>query len=242
MSLKSKKDSPAITLLAWVYAQTGQEATSSWSRLNSAMHEALRLVVGAGFRFEDGDFEAICDRFNSGHWIGSSWEWVYSAAIAENNASAFEQFEAWKKRQPIIANNVTPVQCRYVHMSSERDRCRLHVGARFKWKGVMVTVTSFDDDGNAVACSYKDAEQRKVGKRFRISREDVIEDRADREYVKKVVKAIEPYRSERKRLCDEFLAKARKISRDGNGSDIPRAKLKPLFEAFLDTVGAAEWK
>lgn len=45
-----------------------------------------------------------------------------------------------------------------------------------------------------------------------------------------------------KKLCDEFLAKAKKISRDGKGSDIPRAKLKPLFEAFLDAVGAAEWK
>lgn len=202
MSRSETKESPVINLLAWVYTQTGEEATFSWSRINSAMHDALRLVIGAGFRFEEGDFEVICDRFQPSYWIGSSWEWVYSAAIAENNASAFEQFEAWKDRQPIIANNVTPVQCRYAHMSSERDRCRLHVGARFKWKGVMVTVTSFDDDGNAVACSYKDAEQRKVGKRFRISREDVIEDRADREYVRKIAKAIDPYQATKKKGND----------------------------------------
>ncbi|HXH93834.1 MAG TPA: hypothetical protein VNN25_19805 [Thermoanaerobaculia bacterium] len=158
------------------------------------MAGALRLAIGAGFPFSEdgGDFAALGE-FRSGYWMSDSEEWVYSMAIVEGNLSAAKAYEVWKGREPIIADEVDPGRSHgFIHGTGTRQTERLHVGCYFPWKGERVKVTSFAADGSAVACSYHPGDkdgyhhEHKIKKRYRITRETVIEDRADRRERKKL--------------------------------------------------------
>jgi hypothetical protein len=192
-----KTETPVIQLLDMVWENTNKAVGHSWERLNHAMQEALSLTIGAGFEFAEEDMAAIASKYNFGYWCGESPEWIYGAAVDATNLSAAKSYEKWKNREPFIADNVKREGFRggYRHGGhSERQRERLAVGAIFPWKGYTVKVTSFAKDGKSfTACSYlrtKDEEfsqrmgwdsyEEKLERRFRITREDIIADRAER--------------------------------------------------------------
>lgn len=180
------KKSRAIELLDLVWAGTDH---SSNERLNHAMRNALSLAIGAGLQFALGDVAHILSSYRSGYWIGDSDEWVYAAAILNGNMAATHSFEAAKQREPYIADDVDPGQAGcYMHSVRIRQRERLAVGFSFHWKGITLKVTSFADDSSYVnACSYKRVKAEgeeygrdKVDKRFKITRAEILTERAER--------------------------------------------------------------
>jgi len=207
--MKTEKKSPVIELLDLVRAKSNMAAGHSWERLNHAMRNALSLAIGAGFKFAPGDVEYVMGNYNSGYWIGESPEWVYSMAVTVGNMSAVTSYETWKGRGPFIADDVEPSErsSPYLHGVHARASERLHVGARFTWAGhERVKVNSFSDDGKHVnAALYEKGDggyESKVVKRFRISREDIIIDRAARKERKLTAKElVEVGKSHGRREC-----------------------------------------
>jgi len=187
-------ESPVHAMLALVFRQANTGTGHSWERLNHAMHNALQLAIGSGFPFTPDDLRAVCREFRGGYWMSSSDEWVYAYAIRQANTSAIKAYEEYKPREPFIADEVEVVSYyggRHTHGDrGKQSKERLHVGAKFTWHGEKVEVTSFNDDGcSLVACSYKDRQlnkdgyeigNRKIKKRYTITRQDIIEDRAER--------------------------------------------------------------
>lgn len=178
--------SAPIQLLDLVWNNTNESTSHSWERLNHAMRAALTLAVSSGMKFDIGDFNYILDSYRTHRWIGDSHEWVYSLAIGVSNTSATKSYETAVSREPFIADGVE-FRCDHgVHGDYlSRERERLSVGATFRWKGHKVTVTSFSaDQSYLIACSYKDRKEgeygNKVAKRFKITRQDIIDDRAER--------------------------------------------------------------
>lgn len=52
----------------------------------------------------------------------------------------------------------------FIWAEETRTAKRLHIGSRLTWKGVLVTVTSFNDaDKTLTACSYKREKDRERG-------------------------------------------------------------------------------
>jgi hypothetical protein len=185
--MKAKTEvSSAIQLLDLVWGNTNKATSHSWERLNHSMRESLSMAIGAGFLFAEDDIQYVFRHYNSGRWLGDSQEWIYSEAIKAENKSAIASYEKIKNRVGLIADGVTLGNSRYLHSScSTRQRERLFVGAEFTWRGVKVKVTSFADDQSYVnACSYKPRKEGeysdKIDKRFKITREDLIAERAER--------------------------------------------------------------
>lgn len=178
---KKQKKSAVIELLDLVYANAMKAEPRSWQRINYAMCRSLEMAIGALFTFNPDDFTHIFSNYNSGYWLTYDPERWYSQAVASGNTSAWESFERKKGRQPLIADNVTPVESRYAHRTGIRLKERLHVGAEITWKGLRVKVTSFNADGSCTACAYDGRGHygSKVVKRFRITRDDIIQERAD---------------------------------------------------------------
>ncbi len=180
--MKKRRQSAAMNLLEHVWETCDR---SSWERINHSMWRALKLAIGSGMEFFEDDFASFSRDFRSGYWIGENREYFYSLAVSVENASAYHAFEKWMERKPIIADDVEGGDSSgYLHVSRmNRSKMRLAVGFRFPWKGELVTVTSFNGDGNAIACTYKESESaynRKIAKRFTISSESIIADRAER--------------------------------------------------------------
>lgn len=154
----------------------------SWERINHAMREALQLAI-CRFQFEPDDFNAVENGYGSGYWFDK--EASYALAVICDNRSACESCEKMIGRGPIIADNVRlrPYGDHGgVHVVGDRQSCRLHVGCSFHWNGEQVTVTSFRGSA-AIACAYNPDTytfRKKVRKRFTITRDDVIADRAER--------------------------------------------------------------
>lgn len=207
---KKEKRSPVIELLDTVYAESLKADPRSWQRVNYAMRDALQIAIGSLFEFSGDDFKYIVDHYRSGYWLGEDVERWYSECVASGNSSAYMSFEKMKgNRAPLIADSVDPVESKFAHVTGIRAKERLHVGASFTWKGHRVTVTSFSSDGSCTACAYapRDSapeptkavanamvavqkagwsvnwyakESRKPIRRFRITRDDLIADRAER--------------------------------------------------------------
>jgi hypothetical protein len=144
---------------AWYGANKG--TAHSWERLNHAMQDALRLAIGAGLKFEPGDWGRIASSFGFDRWIGAEGEErFYALAVQVGNMSAVKAMEdAWGRR-PFIADRVKPGRALhgYLHGNdlTKRKRCRLAVGFEFQWETTEVTVTSFaPDDSYLTACSYR---------------------------------------------------------------------------------------
>lgn len=176
----AKRKSAVIQLLDYVYEHSLNAEPRSWQRINYAMRRALGIAVGALFKFNIGDWEHIAANYKSGYWLGDEKEAWYSRAVADGNASAWEAFESMMGRLPLIADDVDPVSSHYAHSTGSRQRERLHVGARFDFRGYSVTVTSFNDDGSCNACAYKTRHASgKPTKRFKITQDLIIEDRAE---------------------------------------------------------------
>ena len=105
MKTKPKEASPVDRLLTIVWENTLKATGHSWERLNHAMHAALKLAIGAGFEFETDDMKQVMANYRTGYWIGDP-EWCYSMAIGQGNLSAAKSYEAWKAREPFIADDV----------------------------------------------------------------------------------------------------------------------------------------
>lgn len=184
MKKNQKKASAVIQLLDLVWNHTNQATPHSWERLNHAMRKSLTLAVGAGFEFEPGDMAIVLESaaYRSHFWIGESSEWVYALAVTVGNMSAITDYEAMKCRPGFIADQVEPTGYGggegFLHLTSTRQRERLAVGFTFPWKGKKVTVTSIGKDA-LTACSYKAPAGHKIEKRFTITREDILTERAE---------------------------------------------------------------
>lgn len=179
MAKKQADRSPALAFitLAWDYALSG--IPNSWERYNQAVGEACRLAAET-FHWEQGDLEKLVAIRNRRCSIlkclgENGLETLYSLAVGFGNLSFCREYERYVGRDPIIADGV-----------DGRQRQRLCVGSRFVWKGEKVTVTSFREDGRAVACSYRPVGRnenpwpRKILHRYVISAADVKADRAER--------------------------------------------------------------
>lgn len=184
--------SAVIRLLDLVYAESLKSTGHSWGRLNSAMRNALSIAIGVGFKFSIGDFKHIFTNYKSGYWVGDEVEWWYTKSVSASNMSAIASFETYKGREPFIADRVDQPKCDFSHLTGPRSKERLSVGAQFVWKGDRVRVNSFAPDGSYLnACSYRrtGAFTKKVAKRFKITRQDIISDRAARKLAAKKTEA-----------------------------------------------------
>lgn len=174
--------SSVVGLLDQVWSNTNAAVPHSWERLNHAMRNALTLAVGAGFEFQLNDMRYIVEHYRSEYWIGASFEWIYSQAVRVGNLSAAKSYEEYKGRKGFIADDVDPGNdCPgYLHRTGQRKRERLAVGCQFPWKGYTVEVTSFAENGDLlIACAYT-GYPLKLLRRFRITRADIMVDRAQR--------------------------------------------------------------
>jgi len=195
--MKEKQPSQVIQFLtlAWDNA-TIDGPLFSCERLNHTMQRTLFVAVWS-FQFRLDDWKEITNgRFRTGYWLDT--ERYYTAAIGNNNASAVASIEQHLGRTPLIADDVKVAsnwQDTNLHGSpGARERERLHVGAEFTWKGHKVKVTSMGTD-SCVACSYRRVGEavvcaechhqikwpkEKLHKRFTITRESIIDERAER--------------------------------------------------------------
>jgi len=244
MAKKKRLASAAIQLLDLVYDSACKANGHSWERINHAMREALEMACGAGFAFHEDDMERIFDNYKSGYWIGESDEWVYAAAVVAGNMQAIRSYEKVKGREPFIATEVrlpTRPAEQYMHGVHDRQKERLVVNARFKWQGVEVRVTSFAKDSSYInCCSYKPRKKGeygdKIDKRFKITRQELLENRAmDRER-KSLVERIRRCGSDLKR---SEVACALRIKRTTDLDTIPLERLRKVVEKHLPKPPAA---
>lgn len=178
---KLQKDGPPTALIRMVWEQAQAATSHSWQRYNTALRKALQLAIGAGFQFHSQDFWKLAD-FRPSYWMGSDREWVYSMAVAEGNKSAAKAWEEYKRREPIICDGVKVAERNdtFAKMAGQRSAERIHVGCRFTWKGCFVRVTSFNAAGAAIAVSHSSR------RRFVITRQAAIQERAERKERKKI--------------------------------------------------------
>lgn len=137
----------------------------SYKRLNPALRSTLANCIDADLPFQPNTFQRVWNDLRGSFWFGDGagshvGEHFYSLACRVNHASAQQSFEAFADRPACIWEEQT------------KTPFRLHVGARFTWKGIYVTVTSMRQD-RLVACTYKD---RGVSdRRFTIKYRDIAE-------------------------------------------------------------------
>lgn len=235
-----KTTSAAIQLLDLVWANCNKATAHSWERLNHSMRDALSLAIGAGFKFELGDIAHVLNNYRSGYWIGESDEWIYSLAVGVENATAYQSYEAAYKREPFLADDVC-FQCHggYTHGSSvHRSRERLSVGAEFAWKGEKLTVTSFAKDQSYVnACSYKGQKYpRKIDKRFKITRADLLAERKERKERAELMARLTA--AAKDNGASEKIVKALGVKSKSDYARLPIEKIRKVAEKFAPEKAA----
>lgn len=145
-----KKQSPGLKHVQHVWDQVER---SSWERLNHALRAALGNAITSGMKFDIGDFKYMAKEMSLSRWGGDVGEWSYSLACGSErlseNPGAVAAIEHYLGRDPFLwADDV-------------KTPSRLHIGSRLKWKGELVTVTSFNDvKKSLVACSYDNLRYR----------------------------------------------------------------------------------
>lgn len=230
-----KATSSVIKLLDLVWGSANSAVGHSYERLNHAMRSALDLAIGAGFEFKEGDIKHVCDNYRSGYWLGESNEWIYTNAITVGNMSAIKSFEAAVGRQGFLADDVD-IGVRhntFVHMIGDRVRERLCVGASFTYRGLRLTVTSFADGSSYVnACSYvpKGEYKKKIDKRFKITREDIISERAERKERSKLLASLLSVAKEDG--SEEEIKRDLGVKTQSDYSRLPIEKIRKVAEKF----------
>lgn len=177
MTKKKEPPSPAYQLVAHVYRHSLQATSHSWTRLNTALHQALMIAIESGITFAEGDFAAIAKDFRSDKWMGTPPEGFYCVAIQVGNMSAVKSFEAWKGRMPFIVDD------RQYARDWTGPKQRASVGLRFYWKDEWVKVTSFNDaDHTITVCSYHDTNryEHKIKHRYLLTIDDIKTERKER--------------------------------------------------------------
>lgn len=147
----------------------------SYSVLNEQITNAVRMAARS-FEWQEGDLSAVLAE--AGRGLYGTTEQLYATAVAAGNRSFCLEYERHVNRKPILVDNVIH------HGYTSRKRDRIAEGTRFRWDGDLVTVTSFADDGAAIACSYANEDESrrsghrlKIKRRYRITVEDVKEAR-----------------------------------------------------------------
>jgi hypothetical protein len=121
---------------------------ASYKRLNPALRSTLANCIEADLPFQRDTFRRIFNDLRGRWWFGDGagshiGEGFYTLAVQVNHASAYQSFEQFAERPGVLWEQDSAAPS------------RLHVGARFSWKGHYVTVTSMRSD-SLVACTYKD--------------------------------------------------------------------------------------
>lgn len=233
----AKATSNVIRLLDLVWSTTNAAVGHSYERLNHAMRSALELAIGAGFEFKEGDIKHVFDNYRSGYWIGESNEWIYTDAITVGNMSAIKSFESAVGRQGFLADDVDIGVRRntFVHLVGDRKRERLCVGASFTYRGLRLTVTSFANGSDYVnACTYvpKDDYRKKIDKRFKITREDIISERAERKERSKLLLLLEAYA--RANRTKEEITRALGVKTESDYARLPIEKIRKVAKKFTN--------
>lgn len=181
-------DSPAVEFIQYVWSHAQKATGHSWLKLNHALRHTLDLAIKSGMRFYPDDFEKIAKRFRSGYWIGADPEWVYTTAVLYRNSSAYQSWEHHRGRKPFIFS--ASISTDTGDGPCGQGLARLVVNAEFKWKGLRVKVTSFNDEKGYVnaacydgpeaegvkcpACDrYTTYPERTPGRRFKITHADI---------------------------------------------------------------------
>lgn len=105
--MKSKKQSPVVSFIQSVWDNSNSGKGHSWTILNGALHQALRLAVTSHFKFEPDDFQNIMKSFRGGYWMGADTCFghgagFYSEAVECSNMSACLSFEKWNGMEPYL--------------------------------------------------------------------------------------------------------------------------------------------
>lgn len=235
---RKPKASEVIRLLDLVWASTNSATPHSYERLNHAMRDALSLAIGAGFEFNEGDIDHVFEHYRSGYWLGASTEWIYTDAITVGNMTAIKSYEAAKNRQGFLADDVD-IGVRdntFVHLIGKRKRERLCVGAEFTYRGLKLKVNSFADDSSYVnACFYvRDGEYHwKVSKRFKISRDDIITERAERKERGKLLELLTAAAKENG--SEEKIKRALGVKTSADYSQLPIEKIRKVADKLALT-------
>jgi len=191
--------------------------------------------------WQPGDWSYIQSHYCSGHWIGANIEWWYSECVIASNRSATVDFEAMVGREPFIADDVKP------DGSTVRQRERLAVGFFFRWKNQMVTVNSFAKDGSYLnATTYFSENQmcdsltpnRRGVKRFKITRQAIIDDRAERKERAEIESKLTDFAIQADRTQPEakMVAKILKslgVKKRCELASMPIEKLRSVAEKYL---------
>jgi len=166
---KNKETSPVVQLISLVWKHAGGDKNVfSWELYNHQVRDAVMLAA-AGFTWIEGDMDGVMSFGNSRYGIGrcltgDGVEEIYRVAVLNRNMSACKEIERWLPREPIIADDV-----------NGRKRERLFVGAQTWWNDELVRVNSFNLEGKANMCSYKDSLTMtgKVKHRYTVSAQDI---------------------------------------------------------------------
>jgi hypothetical protein len=143
--MRDENRSDAFLAVAHIYRNSPGQ---SWRRLNGALHGALEAAIIAHLKFDEDDFDSISHHFRGGYWMGNSdggvcGERYYNLAVKCGHTPACISFEKYAGRTAVLwAEKV-------------KTPSRLHIGERFTWEGLLVTVTSMKQD-HLIACSYKE--------------------------------------------------------------------------------------
>jgi len=192
MNSRKKILSAPIQLLSLVWKHNREATGFSWLKLNHSMRQALFLALHSGMIFAPDDFDYMVGEFRLGRWM-RDLEHFYEQTVLYRNASAWHAVETFLGRKPFIMPGAS-IDSRTGDGPCGNGLARLVVGAKFKWNGELVTVTSFDDKaGTFTACSYKrDGDEKicgscgnvtswpkmKIDHRYTISHEDLKAARA----------------------------------------------------------------
>lgn len=152
--MKAENKSGAVQLLDLVWEHRHDATSHSWLKTNHAMYSALMLAIKAGFAFDLEDFSKFGAMYRFGYWAGATGvESFYQTAVLYRNASAYHSIEKYLGRKPFIY----PANLHAMTGDGPAGQGleRLVIGAGFRWRGEMATVTSFNDDKQTfTACSY----------------------------------------------------------------------------------------
>lgn len=160
--------SHATQMLNAVHSGSHPGSRHSWRKLNETLRVALSLAIKSEMRFDKDDIGMIHQSRGGVHWF-SDGEWILQEAVCAGNASAATSFLRWKGRKRFV---VKAEDQHYINCASKPNLNLLCIGSRFRWNNEVVTVTSFNEDGERLtACSYQSA--RVVHRRYTITPADL---------------------------------------------------------------------
>ena len=234
--------SDVTDLLDHVYAKSQRGCSRSWSKLNNTLRMALEIAIGGGFKWDIDDCKYVVNHYNSGYWLGENFERWYSLCIAASNASAIASYESYVGRQGFIADNVTPTECSLSHMTGDRVQERIGVGFKFLFQGKRVICNSFGPDGTYLNATeyfgYSSTPRTDKPKRFKITREMIIADRAERKERKEIELKLTEFADQSDRMQPESkmaakILKSLGVKKRSELDSLPIEKLRSVAEKYL---------